>query len=104
MAGNTRRAGRATQRLLERELSILAREIALTRDLLPLIARQRDGAWSAHEKAQLRAHLWRISRVSCYAVLIMLPGSFVALPLIAVWREQRRNRASRAVPAAAADA
>ena len=103
MAGSTRRSGRAAQGALERELAYLARELALTRDLLPLLARQRDGAWTAHDKAQLRAHVWRISRLSTYMLVIMLPGSFIALPLIAVWRDRRRNRPRDAGAAAAAE-
>jgi hypothetical protein len=95
LAGSTRSAGRATVRLLERELSILAREVMLVRGLLPLVARQRDGGWSAPDKAQLRIHLWRVFRISCCMVLLVLPGSFVFLPLIAAGREWSRNRSPR---------
>ncbi len=95
LAGSTRRAGRATLRLLERELAILAREVMLVRGLLPLLARPREGGWNAQDKAQLRTHLWRIFRVSCCMVLLVLPGSFLLLPLIAAGREWSRNRSTR---------
>ncbi len=96
LAGSTRGAGLATVRLLERELSALAREVTLARGLLPLLARQREGGWDAHDKAQLRSHLWRVLRISCCMVLLVLPGSFLLLPLIAAGRQWRRERGLRA--------
>ena len=96
LANGTRRAGLATARLLERELSLLAREIMLVRGLLPLLARPREDGWTAHDKAQLRSHLWRMLRISCCMVLLVLPGSFLLLPLIAEGRQWRRERNLRA--------
>ena len=95
LAGSTRRAGLATVRLLEREVSLLAREVMRVRGLLPLLARQREDGWSAREKAQLRSHLWRVFRISCCMVLLVLPGSFLLLPLIAAGRQWRRDRQGR---------
>ena len=96
LANATRSAGFATARLLERELSLLAREVMLVRGLLPLLARPREGGWTAHDKAQLRSHLWRMFRISCCMVLLVLPGSFLLLPLIAAGRQWRCERNLRA--------
>ena len=107
LAYGTRHAGLATARLLERELSLLAREVMLMRGLLPLLARQREDGWTTHDKAQLRSHLWRVFRISCCMVLLVLPGSFLLLPLIAAgrqWRRERHARASGPAGAKTADA
>lgn len=94
----SREAGLETVRLLERELTILAREILLVRGLVPLLAQRRENGWNAHDRAQLRSHLWRMFRVTCCMVLLVLPGSFLLLPLIAAGRQWRRGRGSRTTP------
>jgi hypothetical protein len=44
--------------------------------------------------AQIRAHLKRISQLSPYLVIIVMPGGFAALPVLAWWLDRRRNRAA----------
>ena len=85
-------ASYAARALLLREFDHLAREVGLARALLPLLARPRTQGWSRDERAELRTHLWRISRLSSWLMLTLLPGAFLALPLIALWRDRRRNR------------
>ena len=42
--------------------------------------------------AEIRAHLKRLSKLSPYLVVIVMPGGFAVLPLLAWWLDRRRNR------------
>ncbi len=76
-----------------REAGFLLSEAAQFRTLLPLLTRPReDRKWSDLERAELQGHLRRISTLSPYLVLVLLPGSFLAIPLLAWWRDRRRSQ------------
>lgn len=86
-----------------REAGFLISEAAQFRSLLPLLTRTReDRKWSELERAELNGHLRRISTLSPYLVLVLLPGSFLAIPLLAWWRDRRRNRVLVCAPACGA--
>ncbi len=87
--GMMRKAGA----LAGREAAYLQGEMAQLRGLVPLLARSRDSrSWDATDKALLQGHLRRMTSLSPYLVLAIMPGSFVALPLLALWRDRRRSR------------
>ena len=48
--------------------------------------------WNAADKAKLSVHLKRLSQLSPYLVLVMLPGGFFLLPVLSWWLDRRRNR------------
>ena len=86
---------RELRALSEREAAFLLVEFAQFRGLVPLLARAcANGPRSAGDRAALRAHLRRASTLSPYLLIAVLPGSFFALPLVAIWRDRRRNRAA----------
>ncbi len=79
--------------LAERERKFLLSEMSQVRGLMPILMRRRNKQqWSPEELAEIRAHLKRISKLSPYLVIIVMPGGFAALPVLAWWLDRRRNR------------
>jgi hypothetical protein len=79
-----------------RERQYLLNEILQVRGLMPLLMKSRNRqAWTAGEKAELAAHLKRLSRLSPYLAVIIIPGGFLMLPVIAWWLDRRRKRGGR---------
>ena len=53
----------------------------------------RNGAsWTPEERRQLLGQLRRLSRLSPYLLLLILPGSILILPFYAWWLDRRRQR------------
>ena len=48
--------------------------------------------WTPQDKRELRLHLKRLSRVSAYIALLIMPGGFAMLPIIAWWLDRRSSR------------
>ena len=79
--------------LAERERKFLLAEMSQVRGLMPILMRRRNKQqWSPQELDEIRAHLIRISKLSPYLVIIVMPGGFAALPVLAWWLDRRRNR------------
>jgi hypothetical protein len=79
--------------LTVREKLRLRNEIMQVRDLMPLLMKPRNNQrWSAEDKAQLALHLHRLSRLSPYLVILVMPGGFFMLPALAWWLDRRRSR------------
>jgi hypothetical protein len=79
--------------LAERERKFLLSEMSQVRGLMPILMRRRNKQqWTPEELAEIRAHLKRISKLSPYLVIIVMPGGFAALPVLAWWLDRRRNR------------
>ena len=79
--------------LAERERKFLLSEMSQVRGLMPILMRRRNKQqWSPEELAEIRAHLKRISKLSPYLVIIVMPGGFAVLPVLAWWLDRRRNR------------
>jgi hypothetical protein len=79
--------------LAERERKFLLAEMSQVRGLMPVLMRRRNKQkWTQEELAQIRAHLRRLSRLSPYLVIIVMPGGFAILPVLAWWLDRRRNR------------
>ena len=80
--------------LAERERKFLLSEMVQVSGLMPILMRRRNKQkWTPEELAQIRAHLKRISQLSPYLVIIVMPGGFAALPVLAWWLDRRRTRA-----------
>ena len=87
-----------------REKQALTAEILQVRGLMPLLMKPRNKQrWTPEDKAELAVHLERLSRISPYLVVLVMPGGFFMLPALAWWLDRRRNRkrtpASPATPA-----
>ncbi len=79
--------------LAERERKFLLSEMSQVRGLMPILMRRRNTQqWTPEELAEIRAHLKRISQLSPYHVIIVMPGGFAILPVLAWWLDRRRNR------------
>lgn len=88
---------RQVRAVTERERDHLLTELYRVRGLMPLLMKPRNREpWSAADKAELRAHLLRLRYISPYLALSIVPGSFIALPLLAWWLDRRRMRATAA--------
>jgi hypothetical protein len=86
-------AYRSIRDLTEREKKHLLREILQVRGLMPLLMKPRNKQrWTPEDKAELRAHLKRLSDISPYLLVLALPGSFLMLPALAWWLDRRRHR------------
>ena len=82
-----------------REKQFLTKEILQVKGLMPLLMKPRNKQrWSAEDKAELAAHLKRLSQLSPYLVVVVMPGGFFMLPALAWWLDRRRNRAAAAAP------
>ena len=80
--------------LQARERKFLLSEIVQVKGLMPLLMKPRNKQrWSAEDKAELRDHLRRLSHISPYIAVMILPGSFLMLPLLAWWLDRRRKGA-----------
>lgn len=76
-----------------REREFLLKEILQVRGLMPLLMKPRNKQpWSAEDKAELKLHLQRISRLSPYLIVLALPGGVFMLPVLSWWLDRRRNR------------
>lgn len=74
-----------------RELGHTLAELAALRGFMPLLMKVRNGGhWTPEEKEILLEHLRRLSRLSPYFMLLLLPGSALLLPLYAWWLDRRR--------------
>ncbi len=92
---------RSIRDLTEREKKHLLQEILQVRGLMPLLMKQRNKQlWTPEDRAELRIHLRRLSTISPYLVVLVLPGSFLMLPALAWWLDRRRNRPHPPAPAA----
>ena len=84
--------------LTGRELDYLLSEISQVRGLMPLLMKRCNKCpWTLADKTELRSHLKRLRQVSPYIVLSILPGSILALPVLAWWLDRRRRAHSSSV-------
>ncbi|MEK6772206.1 MAG: hypothetical protein AABY62_11310, partial [Pseudomonadota bacterium] len=61
--------------------------------LMALLMKPRNGSrWTPAERAELVGQLRGISRLGLFLALAVVPGSMVALPLLAWWLDRRRTQ------------
>jgi len=81
-------------RMLEaqkRERDLLVREFAQIKGLMPLLMQHRNGGhWTREERLALQEQLLALGHLSPYLVVLVLPGSFMILPVLAWWLDRRR--------------
>ena len=79
--------------MVERERKFMLAEMSQVKGLMPLLMKPRNKQrWSAADKRELMMHLKKLSQVSPYIAVIVLPGGFAALPVLAWWLDRRRGR------------
>jgi len=76
----------------KRERDQLLREMVKMRGLMPLLMKPRNGEhWTSVERTELQDQLRAIAHVSPYLVVMVMPGSFAVLPVLAWWLDRRRQ-------------
>ena len=84
---------RSVRDLTARERRHLTAEILHARGLMPLLMKPRNGQrWTLEEKQQLVGHFRRLSSLSSYLVVLVMPGGMLILPALAWWLDRRRNQ------------
>jgi len=79
--------------LMDRERKSLLSELVQVKGLMPLLMKPRNKQrWSAEDKRELRTHMRRLSELSPYIAVVVLPGGFAMLPVLAWWLDRRRGR------------
>ena len=79
--------------LAERERKHLLAEMSQVKGLMPVLMKRRNKQnWTQEDRAEIHAQLRRISRLSPYLVVMVMPGGFAILPALAWWLDRRRNR------------
>ena len=79
--------------LAERERQALLSEMVQVRGLMPLLMKRRNKQkWSEADLRELQVHLKRITKLSPYVVVFIMPGGFAMLPVLAWWLDRRRQR------------
>ncbi len=93
ISSHARRTFQSVSNLSQRERQRLLAEMQQTRGLVPILMKPRNGqSWTPEERVALRGHLGRLSRLSPYLVLVVMPGGFFMLPVFAWWLDRRRTR------------
>jgi hypothetical protein len=84
---------RTVMEMMDRERKYVLGEVVQITGLMPLLMKPRNKQkWSAADKRELRVLLKRLSKVSPYIAVIVLPGGFAVLPILAWWLDRRRGR------------
>src|SRR6266498_484609 len=84
---------------VQRERQFLIGEILQVRGLMPLLMKPRNKqAWTPEDRAELAAHMKRLSSLSPYLVVLVMPGGFFLLPVLSWWLDRRRNRPKPPAP------
>ncbi len=91
----------AMRGLRQREQRRLYAELRQVPGLFALLMRSRNGVpWTVEERASLRGQLRGLSHLGLYATFLAVPGTSLALPLLAWWldRRTRQRMANAAKP------
>ncbi|MBA3033834.1 MAG: hypothetical protein KKF85_11525 [Gammaproteobacteria bacterium] len=85
-----------------RERLQITAELAKVKGLMPLLMKRRNGTrWSPGERNELLQQLQALAHLSPYLIVLALPGSFLALPVLAWWLDRRRqHRDDSGIPGA----
>jgi hypothetical protein len=82
--------------MMDRERKYVLGDVVQITGLMPLLMKPRNKQkWSAEDKRKIVDHLRRLSMVSPYLAVMVMPGSFVVLPALAWWLDRRRQNNTR---------
>jgi hypothetical protein len=83
---------RSVMDMMDRERKYVLGEVVQITGLMPLLMKPRNRQkWTPDDKRQIIDHLRRLSMVSPYLAVMVMPGSFVVLPALAWWLDRRRQ-------------
>jgi hypothetical protein len=87
---------RTVMEMMDRERKYVLGEVVQISGLMPLLMKPRnDQRWTPEDKRQIVTHLRRLSMVSPYLVVMVMPGSLIVLPALAWWLDRRRQNSLR---------
>ncbi|HUX25931.1 MAG TPA: hypothetical protein VMV87_15085 [Burkholderiales bacterium] len=87
---------RSMVEMMDRERKYVLGEVVQVTGLMPLLMKPRNHQkWTPEDRRQIIGHLRRLSMVSPYLVVMVMPGSFVVLPALAWWLDRRRQNTIR---------
>ncbi|MGA0024093.1 MAG: hypothetical protein ACO3F9_05540 [Burkholderiales bacterium] len=93
ITSHARRTYHSFRNLSQREKQHLIGELQQARGVMPILMKQRNGErWTREDRRMLREDFDRLSRLSPYLVLLVMPGGLLALPVFAWWLDRRRTR------------
>ena len=79
--------------ITQRERKFVLDQLAQVQGLMPLLMKRRNRSnWTPEDLAEIRARFTRLRALSPYLAMLLLPGGFFALPLMAWWLDRRRER------------
>ena len=82
--------------MMDRERKYVLGEVVQITGLMPLLMKPRNKQkWTQEERRQVVTHLRRLSMVSPYLAVMVMPGSFIVLPALAWWLYRRRQNKLR---------
>lgn len=85
--------------MMDRERKYVLGEVVQITGLMPLLMKPRNKQkWTVEDKRQIVDHLRRLSAVSPYLAVMVMPGSFVVLPALAWWLDRRRQNLRKRLP------
>ena len=85
--------------VMDRKRANMRREFALVQGLMPLLMKPRNRQkWTREDRRELALHMKRMAQLSPYIAVIVLPGGFAMLPVLAWWLDRRRGRGTRPPP------
>ena len=74
-------------------IKYVLREIRQVRGLMSLVMKPRNKQrWTPEDRAELRAHLRRLTNISSYLIVLAIPGSLLLLPPLGWWLDWRRSQ------------
>lgn len=75
----------------QRERELIMVEFTQIKGLMPLLMKRRNGGrWTRQERAALQQQFQALAHLSPYLVVLVMPGSFMFLPVLAWWLDRRR--------------
>ena len=78
---------------MDRQKRQLLSEFVQVKGLMPLLMKPRNKQqWTPQDRRELVLHLKSLSRVSAYIALLVMPGGFALLPVMAWWLDRRRGQ------------
>jgi hypothetical protein len=84
---------------MDRERRHILSEFVQVKGLMPLLMKPRNKQrWTPQDKRQLIRDLKCLSRMSAYIIVLVMPGGFALMPVMAWWLDRRRGQ--RVVPQA----
>lgn len=82
---------------MDRERRNILSEFVQVRGLMPLLMKPRNKQqWTPQDKRELILRLKCLSRMSVYIAVLVMPGGFAMMPVMAWWLDRRRGQ--RVVP------